>query len=85
MSLFGPSQIDELEAKVERLTRQVEVFARQLGVELEAEPAPEVSDEVLVLVQRGKKIDAIKKYREEHNVGLQEAKRVIDGLDHDHR
>jgi ribosomal protein L7/L12 len=85
MSLFGPSQIDELEAKVERLTRQVEVLARQLGVELEAEPAPEVSDEVLALVQRGKKIDAIKKYREEHNVGLQEAKRVIDGLDHDHR
>ena len=69
----------------ERLTRQVEVLARQLGVELEAEPAPEVSDEVLALVQRGKKIDAIKKYREEHNVGLQEAKRVIDGLDHDHR
>ncbi len=85
MSLFGPSQIDALEARVERLGRQVEMLARQLGVELEAEPAPQISSEILLLVQRGKKIDAIKKYREEHNVGLQEAKRVIDGLDHDHR
>jgi ribosomal protein L7/L12 len=80
MSLFGPSQVDALEAKVARLERQVEILASELGVQVEADPSPQVSDEVAVLIQRGKKIDAIKKYREEHNVGLKEAKRVIDEL-----
>jgi ribosomal protein L7/L12 len=48
-------------------------------------PACEVSavpdPEVLILVERGRKIQAIKRYREMNpGVGLKQAKDVIDGL-----
>jgi len=36
--------------------------------------------DVLELMQRGRKIDAIKLYREEHGVGLREAKEAVEAL-----
>ena len=73
------STIEELEARLDRLTRQVEVIAQHLGVEL-----PEASDdlfsEVLVLAQSGKKVEAVKLYRERTGTSLQDAHRAVETM-----
>ena len=43
------------------------------------------SDEVLAAVDNGRKIEAIKRLREENGMGLKEAKHAIDALARDRR
>lgn len=43
-------------------------------------PLPEPSEEVRKLAQEGKKIEAIKRYREETGLGLMESKTAVDRL-----
>ena len=45
------------------------------------QPLPEAAPEVVILVEQGRKIQAIKRYRELNpGIGLRRAKDVIDGL-----
>jgi len=48
---------------------------------MEGDPTQAVNAKVRELLQRGNKIEAIKIYREVYNVGLAEAKHVIDSIE----
>ena len=50
----------------------------------EAKAGPGANDDLVELVRRGKKIGAIKIYRERHNVGLKEAKDAVEALAAEH-
>jgi ribosomal protein L7/L12 len=80
VSLLGPSKVDELEARLDRLTRQVELLAQHLGIDISG-LSDDVEQRVLMLVQRGKKIDAIKLYRAETRASLQEAKHAVEEME----
>jgi ribosomal protein L7/L12 len=84
MSLFTDSRIDALVDRVDRLTRQVAMLADQLGIDLE-ELEPAASGEVALLVQRGKKIEAIKAYRDATGAGLKEAKDAVEAMERELR
>ncbi len=45
------------------------------------ELTPDVTDQVIQLVQQGRKIEAIKLIREQTNLGLKESKDIADGLE----
>ncbi|WP_051898021.1 ribosomal protein L7/L12 [Sciscionella sediminilitoris] len=71
------------EARIVRLEAQVAYLAEQLGVrpgELEAHAAPDVPAEARRLAEAGKKIKAIKVYREATGASLAEAKRAIEAI-----
>lgn len=74
----------ELKARIADLERKVDWLYRHSGYgsAYPLEPIPDggVSQQILDLVRRGRKIEAIKVYREQTGVGLKEAKDVIDRL-----
>ncbi len=70
----------ELLQRVAKLERQVTFLLEHLGLEYEEDLTEGASPEVLELMRRGKKIDAIKLFREETGLGLKEAKDFIDSL-----
>jgi len=54
--------------------------------EAPALPAPEPdTSSVQELLLAGRKIDAIKRYRQEHGVGLKEAKQAVEAMAHQAR
>ncbi len=69
------SAISQLRNDIKRTNSILEKIAKQMDV-LE----PHVDDEIKDLVLKGKKIAAIKRYREISGVGLKEAKDYIDNL-----
>jgi ribosomal protein L7/L12 len=68
-----------LTRRIRRLEEQVALLSQQAGVPWD-EPGSGVPPEIVDLVRRNKKIEAIKRYRELTGVGLAEAKDVIDGV-----
>lgn len=58
----------------------VEELERTLATGKLPPAAPESSDDILALVRNGQKIEAIKRYRERHRVGLKEAKDAVEAL-----
>jgi ribosomal protein L7/L12 len=87
MSLFEDDRIAELEARVDRLSLQVEMLMRHLGFEgaqLEWEPASggpsSVADEIALLLSRGKKAEAIKVYRQATGASLAAAKEAVEQI-----
>lgn len=89
---FGDEK--NLEARIQRLEKAVETLYRQAGLSFSADPgsatssgdgysdsaAPEQDPELLELVQRGKNIQAIKRYRDLTGAGLKEAKSAVERL-----
>lgn len=72
-------ELMELRARVARLEGQVEYLYRHLGLDVMQQPG--LADErVAEALRRGNLIEAIKAYREIHNVGLAEAKRAVEDL-----
>ncbi|MFJ9390406.1 ribosomal protein L7/L12 [Nocardioides sp. NPDC101246] len=67
----------DLTRRLNRLEDKVDLLLKHAGVE---EPPLPRQDEVLALVREGKKIEAIKVYREATGVGLAEAKRAVEQL-----
>ncbi len=57
-----------------RIERKLDLIIEHLGIEVTSGLSPEVE----AAIQRGNKIEAIKAYREETNVGLKEAKEYIE-------
>jgi large subunit ribosomal protein L7/L12 len=77
--------------RLRRLEEHAERVGQQLGVPFgdpsasgsasaSASAGSGVTAEVVALAQGGKKIEAIKRYRELTGVGLREAKDVVDGI-----
>nr|WP_221208702.1 ribosomal protein L7/L12 [Nocardioides albus] len=67
----------EIGRRLDRLEDKVGLLLKQAG--LEEPPAPR-QDEVVALVRAGKKIEAIKLYREATGAGLLEAKEAVERL-----
>ncbi len=63
-------------ARLTRLERKMNQIAERLGIE----PSPS-DPQVQELLGQGRKINAIKLYREQTGVGLKEAKEAIDSLE----
>lgn len=74
-------EVFTLKQRVSKLERQVAALFAHLNVEYKDEPNSGVSPEIVELVRKGRKIEAIKRYREETGVGLREAKEFIESLD----
>lgn len=68
----------EVSRRIDRIEAKVDLLLKHAGLE---EPALPHQAEVVALVRAGKKIEAIKVYREATGVGLAEAKRAVEQLD----
>jgi hypothetical protein len=66
----------ELLARLKRLEHKVDLILDKLGIEDTTGP----SDRVRRLAAEGRKIEAIKAYREEMGGGLKEAKDAVEGI-----
>ena len=77
---LGVSALDKKVAgqatRIARLERKVDAILKHLGVDF----VEEVDPKVLELVIAGRKIEAIKAYREQTGVGLKEAKDYVESL-----
>ena len=76
-------KIDELHARVAKLERMVDFLLDHLQLDYQDSDYKQhsgASMEVMDLVLRGKKIQAIKQYRRETGAGLKEAKDFIDSI-----
>ncbi|EGD42029.1 hypothetical protein NBCG_03703 [Nocardioidaceae bacterium Broad-1] len=67
----------ELTRRLHRLEDKVDLLLKHAGLE---EPPVPRQDEVVALVRAGKKIEAIKVYREATGAGLVEAKNAVERL-----
>ncbi|GAA3794198.1 hypothetical protein GCM10022403_030070 [Streptomyces coacervatus] len=71
------SRISRAEKRTARVEHKLDLILDHLGLR---EPEP-WSDEVDALLRDGKKIQAIKAYREATGAGLREAKEAVDKLE----
>ena len=74
------NEILELKQRVAKLEKQIALILQQNGLRYRDEPDMGVSPEIINLVRQGKKIEAIRIYREETGVGLKQAKDFVDSL-----
>ena len=80
ITIMGRTQgIDELQRRLTRLEKKTDAIMKDLGLAYEP-PAPSGSDTVIGLIRAGKKIEAIKIYREETGTGLKEAKEAVEAI-----
>ncbi|MFI9104893.1 ribosomal protein L7/L12 [Streptomyces fildesensis] len=70
-------KIDRVERRIRLMERRQELILRHLGIE--EVDAPDLR-EINELVRQGKKIQAIKAYRELTGAGLKEAKEAVERL-----
>lgn len=75
-------EIVKLKERVRKLEHQLDFILDHLQLSPPNEPEPRVSPEILDMLREGRKIEAIKLYREETGLGLKEAKEFIDSLTH---
>lgn len=77
LGLFGSSgHSPAIEARLRTIERKLDAIMASLGITLDEAP----DDDLRELVRAGRKIEAIKLYRERTNCGLKEAKDYVDGL-----
>ncbi|MHC5260408.1 ribosomal protein L7/L12 [Streptomyces sp. UC4497] len=72
-------KVDRADRRAARVERKLDLVIKHLGIE--ADELGPVLDGVRALVRDGKKIDAIKAYREATGVGLKEAKDEVDRIE----
>jgi ribosomal protein L7/L12 len=75
------SELIALRQRVAKLERTVEFLLQRFQVVYVDTPDNTAPPEIMELLRDGKKIEAIRVYREQTGVGLKEAKDFIDGLD----
>lgn len=71
--------LDELRRRLTRLESKIDAVMQNLGITWEP-PAPGGSDTVISHLRAGRKIEAIKNYREETGAGLKEAKEAVEAI-----
>jgi ribosomal protein L7/L12 len=75
-------QIARLQREIQRLERKVDILLREAGIEVEEkaeDPFPDM-DDVRYLLSEGRKIEAIKVYRQRTGAGLKEAKDAVERM-----
>ncbi len=75
------SEVARLTQRVAKLERTVGFLLEYFHLKVPNAMDSAVSQELIDLVRRGKKIEAIKLYREQTGLGLKEAKEFIERLD----
>lgn len=73
----------QLERRLDRLERKVDLLLQHLDVPqpgLDLGPDIAVDQDVVALARAGRKIEAIKRYREITGVGLKEAKDAVERI-----
>jgi len=68
-----------LRRRVEKLEHLVSRLMEAMGLDPDLEPDP--SPEILDMIRRGEKLEAIKLYRQETGAGLKEAKAFVESLE----
>lgn len=74
-----PQGLDQLRRRLARLESKTDAVMQNLGITWEP-PAPGGSDTVISHLRAGRKIEAIKVYREETGTGLKEAKEAVEAI-----
>jgi|LakMenEpi03Aug12_release.lakeMendotaPanAssembly.Ray.scaffolds.fasta_scaffold1092039_2 ribosomal protein L7/L12 len=74
MGLFGPDPAVML--RLARIEKKLDALLQAAGIRVDEA----VDSDILDLARNGRKIEAIKLYRERTNCGLAEAKAFIDSL-----
>ncbi|CDO05559.1 50S ribosomal protein L12 [Mycolicibacterium cosmeticum] len=86
MGLFGSAGADDVQRRVEELERRVAALERAMGAAVPpSRPVGEPNETwasvtVRNLVLQGKKIEAIKVFRDETGLSLREAKDIVERL-----
>lgn len=70
----------DLARRIAAVDRKLDALARHLNADLPGATAPDVPDRVVALLREGRKIEAIKAYREATGAGLAEAKDRIEQI-----
>lgn len=78
--MITESEILALRSRLNQLEARLEYLYKHLHIEYSDDPDA-ANKEVFALLVRGSKIEAVKRYREIHNVGLAEAKQAVDGME----
>jgi ribosomal protein L7/L12 len=78
--MVGDTDILAMKSRINELEARLEYVYKYLRIEYSDNPDA-ANKEVLALLVRGNKIEAIKRYREIHNVGLAEGKQAVDGME----
>lgn len=71
---------DSLKARVAELEDRLDFIYRRLNMDYVAGDSNAIHARIREHLMQGNKIEAIKAYREVYNVGLAEAKQVIDAM-----
>ncbi|NBR07220.1 MAG: hypothetical protein EBT92_15845 [Planctomycetes bacterium] len=74
--LFSRTGSQAVELRLQRVERKLDAIINHLGIVMNSGVDPQIIE----LVQAGKKIEAIKLYRESTGVGLKEAKDFVESL-----
>ncbi|MBI3165330.1 MAG: ribosomal protein L7/L12 [Anaerolineales bacterium] len=78
--MSAEQDIVTLRARVAELERKLDFLYRKLGIEFFDEPGM-VNTQVMALLKKGNKIEAIKLYRDLTNAGLAEAKQAVERME----
>ncbi len=76
VALGVASRLRALESANRELRAQVRLLSERAGVRFE----PAVDSQILALLRKGQKIQAIKLYRENTRIGLREAKDAVEAI-----
>jgi ribosomal protein L7/L12 len=74
------NEILELKLRVAKLENQIALILQQNNLNFHEESRMGVSPEIINLIRQGKKIEAIRLYREETGTDLKQAKDFVDSL-----
>ena len=77
---YADYEYTALRRRVERLERLVARLMDEVGLESDEALDSDPSAEIVDLIRRGEKLEAIKLYREKTGVGLKEAKAFVESL-----
>lgn len=77
--MSAEQDIITLRVRVAELEKKLDFLYRKMGVEFFDEPGM-VDTQVIALLKQGKKIEAIKIYRDLTNTGLAEAKQAVEKM-----
>lgn len=74
------TDIADIKKRIEKLESQMSYLFRSQGIESDEPPSWRSSPKVLELLTSGKKIEAIKAFREESGASLKDAKVFVESL-----
>ena len=73
-------EIEKIKIRLEKLESQITFLQRSLGITTNDAPGWKASPEIIELIRRGEKIEAIKAFREQTGASLKDAKNFIESI-----